>query len=322
MLQTAAPQFSLAEAETLARDRFGIEATARLLTSERDQNFHLQTSKGGEFVLRIANASESPEVMAFQNAVMFHLERTDPTLPAPHVVPTRLGELQCVERGHIVRTLTWRAGRLMHQVERTPVLRRSLGETHARLSKALATCVAESPPSDLLWDLQRAAQLRPLLEHVPAQDRRALLQVVLDRFEERALPWLQAAPSQIIHNDLNPHNVVVDETGCVSGVIDFGDMVRAPLICDVAVAAAYHVRHDTAPLADAFEYVEAFSAERALSEEERALLPDMIAMRLAMTVLITNWRATLYPDNKAYILRNEPNAWQGLTAMAQAELLQ
>ncbi len=322
MLQTAAPQFSLADAEALARDRFGIDGAARLLTSERDQNFYLQTPRGSEFVLKIANASESPQVMAFQNAVMLHLERTDPTLPAPHVVPTRLGELQCVERGHIVRTLTWRAGRLMHQVERTPLLRQSLGATHARLSKALATCAAEAPPSDLLWDLQRAAQLRPLLDHVPEPDRAALLRSVLNRFEESVLPWLQAAPSQIIHNDLNPHNVVVDEAGRVSGVIDFGDMVRAPLICDVAVAAAYHVRHDAAPLVDALEYIDAFNAERPLSAEERALLPDMIAMRLAMTVLITNWRAALYPENKAYILRNEPNAWRGLTAMAQAELLQ
>jgi hypothetical protein len=27
-----------------------------------------------------------------------------------------------------------------------------------------------------------------------------------------------------------------------------------------------------------------------------------------MTVTITEWRATLYPDNKAYILRNQPRA--------------
>jgi len=107
----------------------------------------------------------------------------------------------------------------------------------------------------------------------------------------------------------------------VSGVIDFGDMVSAPLICDVAVAAAYHVRHDETPMADALEYVDAFSAERALTAEEISLLPIIVAMRLAMTVLITNWRANLYPDNRAYILRNEPNAWRGLVAMTEAEPL-
>ena len=117
------------------------------------------------------------------------------------------------------------------------------------------------------------------------------------------------------------HNVVVDERGEVGGVIDFGDMVSAPLVCDVAVAAAYHVRDDAAPMVDAWEYIEAFSAERALSTDEVALLPSLIAMRLAMTVLITNWRANLYPENRDYILRNEPNAWRGLLAMTRTERL-
>lgn len=315
MLQTAAPQFSVADAAALARDQFDIEATPRLLTAERDQNFHLLSRSGAEFVLKIANAAEAPEAITFQNAVMRHLEAADPHLPTPHVVPARSGACHIVARGHIVRVLSWRAGRLMHQVERTRSLRQSLGKVHARLAKAMHSCAASAPPSDLLWDLQRASQLRPLLNHISDAERARVLAAALDRFEAAALPWLEKAPNQIIHNDLNPHNVVVGDDGAVSGIIDFGDMVRAPLICDVAVAAAYHVRHDNDPLADASEYIEAFSGELPLDRDALSLLPDLVAMRLAMTVLITNWRAQLYPGNRAYILRNEPNAWRGLVAL-------
>lgn len=321
VLQTAAPRFSLEEAQAIARDHYGIEAEARLLTSERDQNFRLGTPAGAEFVLKIANASEAEAVIAFQNGVMRHLQSFDPSLPAPHVIPARDGALHFLERGHLTRLLTFRAGRLMHQVERTTLLRSSLGKAHARLINALAGFAGDAPPGDLLWDLLRAQQLRPFLRHIDVAERVAVLEATLDRFETTALPWLQRAPAQVIHNDLNPHNVVVDEEGAVSGVIDFGDMVIAPLICDVAVAAAYHVRHDEAPMADAWEYIEAFGAERALSADEVALLPSLVAMRLAMTVLITNWRANLYPENRAYILRNEPNAWRGLLAMTKAERL-
>lgn len=321
VLQTAAPRFSLEEAQAIARDHYGIEAEARLLTSERDQNFRLCTPAGAEFVLKIANASEAEVVIAFQNAVMRHLQDLDPSLPAPHVIPTRDGAFHFLQRGHLTRMLTFRAGRLMHQVERTPLLRASLGKAHARLISALAAFAGETPPGELLWNLLRAQQLRPFLKHIEAPERVAVLEATLDRFEATAAPWLAHAPAQVIHNDLNPHNVVVDEDGAVSGVIDFGDMVSAPLVCDVAVAAAYHVRDDDAPMADAREYIDAFGAERALSTEETALLPVMVAMRLAMTVLITNWRASLYPDNRAYILRNEPNAWRGLLAMTKAERL-
>ncbi|MBN8605496.1 MAG: phosphotransferase [Caulobacterales bacterium] len=321
VLQTAAPDFSLDECEALVCEWYGIAATARPLTSERDQNFHLRTSGGAEFVFKVANASECEEVIAFQNAVMCHLEASDSTLPAPHVVPTRNGLFNFMKRGHICRMLTFRTGRLMHQVERTSLLRRSLGQAHARLSRALASFRGEAPPGELLWDLKRAQQLRPLLKHINASERKVLLKAALDRFEAEALPWLAQASAQVIHNDLNPHNVVIDDGGVVSGVIDFGDMVSAPLVCDVAVAAAYHVRHDQEPLVDAMEYVDAFCAERPLLEEEISLLPTLIAMRLAMTVLITNWRAELYPENKVYILRNEPNAWRGLAAIAEAERL-
>ncbi len=320
MLKTAAPSFSQAQAEALARDRFGIDAEARPLTSERDQNFHLKTQQGAEFVLKIANASEAPGVVAFQNAVMRHIENVDPAVPAPRVVPALDGAFQTMEQEHIVRILTWRAGRLMHQVERTPLLRQSLGRVHARMSGALRSCAAEPPPSDLLWNLQSAAQLRPLLSHVDAPGRTAALTSVLDRFESEASVWLEHAPAQVIHNDLNPHNVVVDEEGKVSGVIDFGDMVRAPVICDVAVAAAYHVRHDDAPMADVRQYVDAYCEAFPLNREELSLLPVLVALRLAMTVLITNWRASLYPENRAYILRNEPHAWRGLAAMMHSEL--
>lgn len=40
--------------------------------------------------------------------------------------------------------------------------------------------------------------------------------------------------------------------------------------------------------------------------------------RLAMSCLITNWRAKLYPENRAYILRNAPASWAGVEAPSAA----
>jgi len=38
------------------------------------------------------------------------------------------------------------------------------------------------------------------------------------------------------------------------------------------------------------------------------LLFDLVATRLAMSVIISTWRATLYPENRDYIMRNvRPN---------------
>lgn len=318
VLESAAPSLSSKDAEDLARVRFGIEARARLLTSERDQNFHLAVADGPQYVLKIANAAEDERVIAFQNEVLEHLAAVDPSLPAPRLVRTLAGEDRIMAGGSIVRLMSWLSGSLMHEVERSGRLRESLGRVHARLLRALESCSSRAPQQDLEWDLQRFPRLRPLLAHIGDESQRAMLERTLDDFDAQAAPQFSALRRQIIHNDLNPHNVVVDGDGLVCGVIDFGDMLCAPLICDVAVAGAYHVRAEGDPLAHVGEYVSAFHHETPLRAEEIDLIPLLIRARLAMTALITNWRASLYPGNRSYILRNAPAAWSGLAALGAA----
>jgi hydroxylysine kinase len=164
------------------------------------------------------------------------------------------------------------------------------------------------------------AQLEPLLPHI-ATDRRGLVECALERFKTRVAPVLGALPAQVIHNDLNPHNVVVSDAGdAISGIIDFGDLVYAPRICDVAIAAAYHARREGDPFVDIAEYVAAYQAASPLHEDERGILTDLIVSRMAMSTLISTWRATLHPDNRDYILRNVQSAWAGLEAIVPDDI--
>ncbi|MBQ0818729.1 phosphotransferase, partial [Microvirga sp. HBU67558] len=82
--------------------------------------------------------------------------------------------------------------------------------------------------------MKHAHRLRPLLVHVEDLRRRALVERFLDRFEQFVLPAMPNLRTQVIHNDLNPHNVLVAERDHdhVTGVIDFGDAVLAPLVND------------------------------------------------------------------------------------------
>jgi hydroxylysine kinase len=311
----AASAIPEALAQALAAERYGLPATAHRLSSERDQNFRLRTLDGREYVLKIANPGEDRAVTNLQTAALLHLAAADSSLPIPRIFPALDGTLELdvvFDDGstRVVRLLSFLAGSPLHTVEASAALRRDLGQCAARLTRGLQDFSHSGANHKLLWDLQHAAELRPLIDAVPA-DRRDLVKRFLDGFETHALPALPRLPSQPVHNDLNPHNVVVGPANHnrVAGIIDFGDLAFTARVNDLAIAAAYQVADSDEPLVPACEMIAAYQAVLPLEPEELDVLFDLIATRIAMTIVISSWRAVRYPENRDYILRNNAPAW-------------
>ncbi|WP_210265883.1 phosphotransferase [Bradyrhizobium australiense] len=309
-------------AQRLAAEHYGLIAAVHRLDSERDQNFRLRSLSGQEHVLKIANPAEDRAVTNLQTEALLHLAAVDPDLPVPRIFPARNGMTEldiAFDDGSIrvVRLLSFLAGTPMHAVETSAELRRSLGRCAARLARGLSDFSHCGANHKLLWDLQHAAELYQLIDAVPSE-RRGLVEHVLGGFETSALPMLRHLPSQPVHNDLNPHNVVVDHethTG-VAGIIDFGDLTHTARINDLAITAAYQVADTDDPLATACDMIAAYHAVLPLQPAELDVLFDLIATRMAMTVVISSWRAARYPANREYILRNNAAAWARLRRMA------
>ena len=327
----AASAIPEALAQELADDHYGLPATAHRLDSERDQNFRLRTLDGHEYVLKIANPAEDRAVTNLQTQALAHLAAADPSLPIPRIFPARNGaqELEIAfDDGSIrvVRLLSFMAGIPMHSVEGSTALLRDLGQCAARLAQGLRNFRHSGAGHKLLWDLQHAAELRPLIGAVPA-DRRGLVEDHLGNFEARALPALSGLHRQPVHNDLNPHNIVVDPVNHarISGIIDFGDLTSTARVNDLAIAAAYQVADSNDPFAAPCELIAAYHAVTPLDPVEFDLLPDLIATRLVMTVVISSWRAVRHPENRDYILRNNNAAWARLsriTKLSRAQVTQ
>jgi hydroxylysine kinase len=98
----------------------------------------------------------------------------------------------------------------------------------------------------------------------------------------------------------------------VTGIIDFGDMVETPLIVDLATASAYQIVPDEDPLQVLGEFVAGYHAASPIEPEEFSVLFDLVKARLVTTLVITAWRASLYPENRTYIMRNAGQAWTAL----------
>jgi hydroxylysine kinase len=319
LLDVAAPPVTVAEVEALALAEFGLDGRATPLTGERDRNFHLLDRDNRPFVLKVIHPAEPADVTDLQSRLLLHLAGAAPGLAVPRVVMPRGDGLEFIWQTDAhptrrVRCLTYLSGRPLHLVASTTAQRHGLGDFLARLDVALADFRHPADGYDLLWDIKRAGRVRPLLADLKHPEKRGLAEAALDRFSEHVAPRLPQLRSQVIHNDFNPHNILVDAVAgdVIAGVIDFGDVVRAPLVQDLAVAAAYQIGANGHPLQGAADMAAGFHAVCPLLPEEIELLPELIAARLALSIAVSSWRAARHPDNAAYILRNQDTAWVGL----------
>jgi Ser/Thr protein kinase RdoA (MazF antagonist) len=288
----------------LERD-YGLRGTLSQLVSERDQNFRFETADGQRFVVKIANSAEPFDITDFQVQALRHLEERGCAVAVPLVVTTRRDEVMTtIGAGadrHRLRVVSYVPGLPLEGRSPDRALTFDMGRGLAQIDLALQGFTHPGGSQLLLWDMQRAAELRPLVKHVPDAVN-ALVGDCIDIFEERVAPQFGGLRTQVIHNDLNPGNVLVtdSEPAVLAGVIDFGDMLRAPLVIDVAIAASY-LRATDDNLEALRAFVAGFESQLPLDGDERSLLYDLIRTRLAATITILYWRVAIRPANDPYL---------------------
>ncbi len=319
-LASTPPALSEEAARQILRDRFGMESSLTPLAGERDQNFRVDTADGGRFLFKISNPADDRSIMEMQDAALHHIGQVDPGLPVMRALPGTAGE-PWVEvpgadgRTYPARLFTFLPGRVTANTALTTRAVWSHGQVTARLGRALRGFFHPAADYEILWDLTHLPRLRPLLTHLPDDARRAQVERVLDRFEARVAPALPGLRAQVIHADMSLDNVLYDDGLRVSGIVDFGDMTHAALVCDLAVAVAdvLHGRADAIEAADAM--IGGYVSVTPLEDQEAGLLADLVAARLATEVTVTAWRRGLYPDNAAYSASGEPGARAFLDAI-------
>jgi hydroxylysine kinase len=244
---------------------------------------------------------------------LLHLEGS--ALPVPRVLRTTTGATEVATPHGTLRVLTYLEGQPLYLAPKSIAQRQAIGRTAALLTLGLQGFTDPAARQDLQWDIRHTARLRPLLPHI-ADDLRPLCTTTLDRFEAEALPYLAECRWQVVHNDLNPHNLLTDpgDPAKIAGILDFGDMVETPLVCDAAVAACYQV-DPVAPFASLAAFARAYDATLPLTALERRLFPVLTQARMLTSLAIASARAARFPENAPYILRNLDNARDGLLAL-------
>ena len=309
-------------ADTVA-EQFGLFGEYAELVSERDQNLKLTTKNGERYVVKVTCLAQDPVVTDFQIAALLHLENRG-VGGVPRIVRTKTGH----DRGTVrtgdaaegcLRVVTWIDGQLLDDSDVTPDIASQFGQRLAALDIAFQGFTHPGDSQELLWDSQHADDLRGRLIHVDDSNVRSLLEAVFDDFDNRVKPALASLPSQVIHNDAHGENVLLGETGEVTGIIDFGDMLRAPRVIDVSTAAAYLREDGSDPMRIIAPFVAGYQDSNPLLAAELELLFDLTRTRLLLTIVLFYWRLSARPKHDPYrqkLVETEGDAFRFLQTLS------
>lgn len=321
-LSVAPPEFSPAEAAAIAAEGFGFTGEASALGGERDQNF-LLTGDDGERLLKIGNRADSVAIIELQCAALRRLAALAPSLPVPRLFRSTANadwfEAPDAEGcSYRARLLSYLPGTLVGDAPDDPRMMHALGATAAGIGAALRGLFHGAADHPLAWDIKRAETISKLASGIADNRHRALAEAAFEAFAHIAAPQLPRLRAQIIHNDISFHNtlVAVDRPWTVAGVYDFGDVIHAPLIQDLAVAAAEIPAGRNGELALSARLVAGFHSITPLEPLEIELLPVLAATRLAMCFAIASWKP--FPDDRDHYESSDDDL-SGMLEAIQAE---
>ena len=325
VLASARPTFDEQAVLGIAAATFGLRAAAaRNLGSERDQTFLLIDGGSSSIaVMKLSNAAEDPATLDMEALAVLHAKRVDPELPLalPWRVPgadgdaadpaTRRVAIDHAGGHHYVRMYDVLPG---HQrsdpLALSDAALRSWGETTARVGRALRSFFHPAAQRTMLWDVQHAPRTRAMVDTIRDVEQRALVERVLDRFDEVVVPAWPGLRAQVIHSDLTTDNALVDDAGRITGIVDFGDMCYSALIVDLA-SLLDSLLNDRGP--DLFRaarlVLDGYQRVTPLEPLELRLLGELLAARAAVTIAISSWRSDRGLEDAAFAERyNDPVA--------------
>ncbi|MBO1902065.1 aminotransferase [Leucobacter weissii] len=289
----ARPEVSERDAETIARECYGIAAAAAELGSNQDRNFLLTEPDGARSVLRIDNPVFGDEARDGQHAALEAYRAAG--VPAAAVLPGLDGEPTQRWQGFAVRRSEFAEGEpLVDQGYLAPVVLAEFGALAAASANALAGLVHPGLDRPHMWDLRVAhAETVKLAPSITDAELRARILAAADEAAAALAAVAPELPVQAIHGDLTDDNVMgvrgADGRLHPGTVLDLGDLSYGWRAAELAVTASSMLHHDPERPLRVLDTIAAFHRDAPLAVAEARALWPLVVLRAALLVA-SGWR--------------------------------
>jgi len=233
------------------------------------------------FFLRINEGKAEDDVWR-EAAIVAHAAAQGVPTPVPRATTDGLAFARW--RGEFVSLFPWVVGRTLARAELTPAHAAAVGGALAKLHHASAGFPDHTPgryePSEIAARLARVAALdRPQLAQAVAVLTPEMAQLGIERTAD--------LPEGIIHGDLFVDNVMFDDAGALTALIDFEQASWGHVAYDLAVTTlAFGYGRDDFRPEIVRALIDAYAAARPVTDAERAAFGAelrFVACRFAIT---------------------------------------
>ncbi|MGB0861908.1 MAG: aminotransferase class III-fold pyridoxal phosphate-dependent enzyme [Saprospiraceae bacterium] len=309
------------EIKQLTNQYFGIKIQKiKPLQGEVDFNFYIKTDQSEEFALKISRPDTDTKELDFQAAILNFLSKKAIPLDLPTAVPTIEGDFYKkidakYGQNRFIRLQKWVDGRVVDSINpRTDEVLQNWGKAIGQLSTHLQGFDHEAAHRFYKWNPCETLYSRQYSKHFQSQEQTETANYYWSYFEKNTLPKLSSLRKSVNYGDGHELNLIANrdlKKPQITGVIDFGDALYMPTICDLAIACAYAGMGFEQPLTAMKEVVKGYHSVFPITEKELEVLFSLITARLMITVASAAHNKFKEPDNE-YLQVSERPAWDVL----------
>ncbi|MFH1756255.1 MAG: aminotransferase class III-fold pyridoxal phosphate-dependent enzyme, partial [Candidatus Latescibacterota bacterium] len=300
--------------EAVLRAEYNLSGSGITRLAGENDNYLITTGEGLRVVLKFAGDGQDRNSFELEHAAIEQALQAGVGLNLPRFIPTRSGGIEAkydTDGGDTLsaRLIEFVGGTAWCDAEAAdPKRLRALGRTIGRLALALAQVNHPAARRTHRWDLAQAGRHRNSIKLIDDPARRRMLEWFYHLYAACAAPRLKDLPHSLIHGDANDENILLSD-GTISGLLDFGDCLYNPTVCDLAITLAYAMLDRPDPLRIGAEVVAGYHEVHSLSPDELTVLFPLICGRMSVTVAVAAERRQVDPNRSDWFV-TEPRAWR------------
>jgi 4-aminobutyrate aminotransferase-like enzyme/Ser/Thr protein kinase RdoA (MazF antagonist) len=300
--------------DALLAAEYGLNGSRIKRLAGENENFLITASDDRRFVLKFAGEGQDSESFELEHVAIESAHNAELGLELPRFITTLSGRIEGNYDAGDGRILS---ARLIEFVRGTawcdagtarPEQLYSLGRTLGTLDLELATVQHRAAHRTHRWDLSCAAQHRNSVTLVEDPGRRRMLEWFFHLYSACASPSLKSLPHSLIHADANDENILLRD-GKITGLLDFGDCLYNPTVCELAIALPYAMFDQSDPLEAGAEVVAGYHGVRPLCADEVSVLYPLVCGRMCVTTTVAAQRRQIDPEHASWFATEE-RAWQ------------